>query len=91
MTAEPRAQYRPAGGLTPLLYAAREGCVECAKRWSKAGADLNLADPEGVSPLLMADPRTATTTLAAYLIKKGANVEQVGLVGTHARSTRPWT
>ena len=30
VTAEPRAMYRPAGGLTPLLYAAREGCVECA-------------------------------------------------------------
>ena len=30
VTAEPRAIYRPAGGLTPLLYAAREGCVDCA-------------------------------------------------------------
>jgi len=30
VTAEPRAIYRPAGGLTPLLFAAREGCVACA-------------------------------------------------------------
>ena len=27
VTGEPRAVYRPAGGLTPLLFAAREGCV----------------------------------------------------------------
>ena len=54
VTAEPRAIYRPAGGSTPLLYAAREGCVECARALVEGGADLNLADPEGISPLLMA-------------------------------------
>src|SRR5437870_3215200 len=27
VTAEPRAIYRPAGGLTPLLYSSREGCT----------------------------------------------------------------
>src|SRR5205085_11370697 len=27
MTGEPRNQYRPTGGLTPLLYAARSGCT----------------------------------------------------------------
>ena len=31
VTAEPRAIYRPAGGLTALLYAAREGCLGCVK------------------------------------------------------------
>ena len=55
VTAEPRAIYRPAGGLTPLLYAAREGCVECARhaggrrRRSESGRSR-----EGISPLLMA-------------------------------------
>ena len=44
VTAEPRAIYRPAGGLTPLLYAARE-CVECARALVDKGAELNLADP----------------------------------------------
>src|SRR5438477_79027 len=53
VTAEPRAIYRPAGGLTPLLYAAREGCVDCARYLAEAGADLNLADSEQVSPLLL--------------------------------------
>jgi len=72
VTAEPRAIYRPAGGLTPLLFAAREGCLDCAKTLVEAGADLNLSDPENISPLLMAVMNTRFD-LAAYLIKKGAN------------------
>ncbi|MEJ0099529.1 MAG: ankyrin repeat domain-containing protein [Pseudomonadota bacterium] len=36
ITSEPRAQYRETGGLTPLLYAARSGCVECIKSLVKA-------------------------------------------------------
>jgi ankyrin len=72
VTAEPRAIYRPAGGLTPLLYAAREGCAECARLLVDAGADVNLADPENISPLLMAVINTQWDT-AQYLIKKGAN------------------
>jgi uncharacterized protein len=80
VTAEPRAIYRPAGGLSPLLYSAREGCVECASILVEAGADLNLADPEGISPLLMAVINTQYD-LAAYLIKKGANPNQWDLWG----------
>ena len=30
ITSEPRAQYRPTGGLTALLYAARDGCGDAA-------------------------------------------------------------
>jgi ankyrin repeat protein len=75
VTAEPRAIYRPAGGLTPLLYAAREGCVECAALLVDAGADVNLADPEGISPLLMA-VINMHFDLAASLIRKGANPDK---------------
>jgi len=75
VTAEPRAIYRPAGGLTPLLYAAREGCVECARLLVDAGAEINLADPEKISPLLMAVMNGQWDT-AQYLIKKGANPNQ---------------
>ena len=75
VTAEPRAIYRPAGGLTPLLYAAREGCVECATALVDAGANLNLADPEGISPLLMA-VLNMHFDLAATLIRKGANPDR---------------
>ena len=75
VTAEPRAIYRPAGGLTPLLFAAREGCAECARLLVDAGANVNLADPENISPLLMAIINGRFDT-ASYLIKKGANPNQ---------------
>jgi ankyrin repeat protein len=80
VTAEPRAIYRPAGGLTPLLYAAREGCVECARMLVDAGAEINLADPEKISPLLMAVMNGQWDT-AQYLIKKGANPNQFDFCG----------
>ena len=38
---EPRPKDMNKGGFTPLLYAAREGCVECAKHLIAAGADKN--------------------------------------------------
>src|SRR4051812_46838308 len=71
VTAEPRAIYRPAGGLTPLLYAAREGCLDCARYLIDGGANLNLSDPEEVSPLLLSILNDHYD-LAAYLIQKGA-------------------
>ncbi|MEO5923196.1 MAG: ankyrin repeat domain-containing protein [Bryobacteraceae bacterium] len=53
LTSEPRAQYRPTGGLTALLYAARNGCYDCVAQLLDAGADPNLPTPEGVTPLIM--------------------------------------
>ena len=35
VTAEPRQKNLMPGGFTPLLYAARQGCLECAKRSSR--------------------------------------------------------
>ena len=75
VTAEARAIARPAGGLTPLLYAARQGCLGCTKALAEAGADLDLADPEGVSPLLLSI-LNMNFDVAAYLIDKGANVNK---------------
>ena len=75
VTAEPRVQARPVGGFTPLLYAAREGCVECAKYLAEGGADVNLTDPRGVTPLIMAT-ENFHFDLAKLLIDKGANVDQ---------------
>jgi len=71
VTAEPRAIYRPAGGLTPLLFAAREGCVACGVALIEGGADLGLSDPEGISPLLMAVINTRWD-LAMLLLDRGA-------------------
>ena len=50
-TAEPREKWLPLGSMTPLLFATREGCTECAKVLVDAGADLNAADPDGITPL----------------------------------------
>ena len=54
VTSEPRAQYRPTGGLTPLLYAARSGCGACVASLLKAGADIDRPTPDGVTPLMTA-------------------------------------
>lgn len=73
VTAEPRPQNRPLGGLTPLLLAAREGCAACAAELIKAHADMEMADPEGITPLIMSILNAQFDT-AAVLIKAGANV-----------------
>jgi ankyrin repeat protein len=75
VTAEARAIARPSGGLTPLLYAARQGCPECVTILAEAGADLDLGDPDNVSPLLMAS-LNGRWEIAKYLINKGANVNK---------------
>ena len=75
VTAEPRVQARPSGGFTPLLYAARQGCLECAKWLIEAHADVNLIDPDGVTPLLMAT-ENFHFDLAALLVSKGADVNR---------------
>src|SRR5690606_28608244 len=54
VTAEGRPKDMNRGGFTPLLYAAREGCVECARELLRGGADINLPDPDGVTPLILA-------------------------------------
>jgi uncharacterized protein len=72
VTAEPRAQVRPIGGLTPLLYATRQGCFECVKVLIGAKAEVDLPDPEGVTPLIMAITNFQFD-IAAYLLEKKAN------------------
>jgi ankyrin repeat protein len=72
MTAEPRNQYRPTGGLTPLLYAARSGCKDCVEALLDAGADPNRPNPDGVTPLIVATDNFAFDT-ARLLFERGAN------------------
>ena len=61
------------GGLTALIFAAREGDLESAKYLLDAGADVNQTSEYRWTPLL-----TATNNrhykLAPYLIERGANV-----------------
>jgi ankyrin repeat protein len=42
------------GGMTPLLYAARDGHVDVARLLVAAGADVELPDANGIRPLLTA-------------------------------------
>ncbi|HET8695884.1 MAG TPA: ankyrin repeat domain-containing protein, partial [Gammaproteobacteria bacterium] len=77
---EPRPKDMNQGGFTPLLYAAREGCLECAKKLVAGGADLNLPDPHRVTPLVMA-LLNLHFDLAAYLIEAGADVNKWDLYG----------
>jgi len=72
VSAEPRIAWRAPGGLTPLLYAARQGCMECVQALIKAKADPNLSDPDGISPLLIAT-ENFHFDVAVYLMKVGAN------------------
>src|SRR3954469_5962927 len=72
MTGEPRNQYRPTGGLTPLLYAARSGCTDCVQALLDAGADVNRPNPGGVTPLIVAINNFAFDT-AKLLFERGAN------------------
>ncbi|SRR5579884_2370680 len=72
VTSEPREKWLPLGGLTPLLFAARQGCLECAQILAENGADINGADPTGISPTLMAIIN-GHYDVAAYLIGKGAD------------------
>ena len=72
VSGEPRAQYRPAGGFTALMFAARQGCLDCAKHLVEKGAKIDYADPEGVTPLLVAVNNFNFDT-GAYLLAKGAN------------------
>jgi ankyrin repeat protein len=72
MTSEPRVQYRPTGGLTPLLYAARDGCRGCIEALLKGGADIDLPNPDGMTPLMMALDNWHYEA-ALYLLDHGAN------------------
>lgn len=73
VTVEPRAVPRPPGGITALLFAAREGCFDCVKALIEKGAKIDLADPESVTPLILAVFNTHFD-VAKYLIQQGANV-----------------
>jgi len=54
MTSEPRDKWLPPGGLTPLLFAARENCLACLPVLVEAGADVSATTPDGISAVVMA-------------------------------------
>ena len=72
VTAEPRMKNMPSGGFTPLLFAARQGCLECAKELIGAGARVDVTDPDGITPLL-SSVLNAHFDTAKYLLSAKAN------------------
>ena len=80
ITAEGRPKSLDSGGFTPLLYAARENCRACVDVLLAKGADIDLPDPDGVSPLHLA-VMNANWDLAKQLIDAGANVNQWDIFG----------
>jgi len=60
------------GGLTPLVFAAREGDIESARVLLDAGADVNQTTEYGWTPLLVAT-NNRNYKLGALLLERGAN------------------
>ncbi|HTY93784.1 MAG TPA: ankyrin repeat domain-containing protein [Steroidobacteraceae bacterium] len=80
VTAEGRPKNENHGGFTPLIYAARIGCIPCAQELLKAHADINLPDPDGETALLLSIINMHFD-FAAYLIGAGADVNRWDFYG----------
>jgi ankyrin repeat protein len=68
------------GGMTPLLFAARDGARAAADVLVSAGADLNAVDPNGMTPLMMAITNDQLD-VAQLLVEKGADVRMADAYG----------
>jgi ankyrin repeat protein len=71
--AESRAKSLDRGGLTPLLYAARENCRECVEILLKHKAEINLGDPSEIAPLSVA-MLNSNWDIAKRLVEAGAEI-----------------
>jgi ankyrin repeat protein len=71
-TAEPREKWLPPGGLTPMYFASRQGCVECVEVLAALKADVNAVDQDGISPLVNAIIN-GHFDVAGALLEKGAD------------------
>jgi ankyrin repeat protein len=68
------------GGMTPLLYAAREGRVDAARLLLAGGANPELAEANDIRPLVMALTNNQLD-VARLLIEAGANVDAADWFG----------
>jgi ankyrin repeat protein len=82
-TQEPRDKWLPPGGLTPLLLTARQGCLDCVDALLKAGADINVIDPDRQSALVLA-LINGHYDVAGALIDRGVEVNAADKVGRTA-------
>jgi ankyrin repeat protein len=70
--ASTRPERRPPGGMTALLFAARQGKLDTARALLDAGANIDQASADSTSPLLIAIVN-GHYELASLLIDRGAN------------------
>jgi ankyrin repeat protein len=80
VTAEGRPKDMYRGGLTPLLFAAREGCIECMKVLLAKGADIDMPDPDGATALIITELNYHWDA-AKFLIEAGADVDLWDIYG----------
>jgi uncharacterized protein len=76
----------PHGSWTALMYAAREGSLEAARALCEAGANVNLADPDGAAALLYAI-LNGHYDAAAMLVERGADpnlADSAGMAALYA-------
>ena len=79
-TAESRAKQLDRGGFTPLMYAARENCKACVEVLLKHKVDVDLPDPSGMSPMVIA-MLNSNWDIAKRLIEAGADVNAWDMFG----------
>ena len=79
----------PRGGLTPLLFAARQGSLDGARALIEAGADLNLADPEGITRCCWRSATATTTSPPCW--SRRAPTSTPATASTARRCTWRWT
>ena len=77
------------GGMTALMFAARNGALESARLLVAAGADVNDALPDGMSALVLA-AHSGNGDVAILLLDKGAdpNAAGIGYTALHAAALR---
>jgi uncharacterized protein len=68
------------GGMTPLLYASRDGRMETVRILLDAGADVNVSDANAITPLISAITNNHPA-VARYLIERGADIKAVDWYG----------
>jgi ankyrin repeat protein len=86
ITSEPRDKWLPPGGLTPLLFAARENCLACLPVLIGAGADIHATTPDGISAVVMA-LINGHFDVAGALVEAGTNpnlADYTGRTGLYA-------
>ena len=80
VTAEGRPKDMNRGGMTPLLYAARDGHLDCVSVLLRAKAQVDLTDPDGTTPLVLA-LMNGHWDVGKALIEAGADVNQWDFYG----------